>query len=437
MKRGKAFSWICILALVLSMTAVLTACSSSTSGNKPQGGSSSKAGSSEPADQGEKPYEGVTLKMWSMWSDGEPQAEVIKEAAEAFQEETGAVVEVEWKGRDINTLLSAALESEEAVDIFEDDYNRIGKVYPNTADLTEMAEASGYYDHSYPVFVESSKEWAGYLNCIVEQPQVGGVFYSRDAFEKAGIEEEPETWAEFLDCCQKLKDAGIDPLAQDAAYCNFTTYYLLTHHIGEDGIAALRDGGGWADSEGAVAAFQEIIDLRSAGYLAEGAPDEYPASQNKIAFDQAAMVVCAQYVTSEVNSAAGAELNWGLFNVPAVEGGTANGATYMGANGLGIADYSENKQAAFDFCTFLTTGEWDQKMAETCGQIPADPTNTAPASLNGTVETLLAAENPMGWCEALNTSPDWQTIQDMFVELFEGKYAAGADFAAALDALQG
>ena len=141
-------------------------------------------------------YAGVTLNFWSMWNSAETQAQVIAQAAEAFEAETGAHINIEWKGRDINTLLTAALESGEAIDIFEDDYTRIGQVYaPYTADLTEMAEAADYASVSYPVFNAQAIAWAGYLNSIVEQPNIGGVFYDKDAFAKAGITADPTTWA--------------------------------------------------------------------------------------------------------------------------------------------------------------------------------------------------------------------------------------------------
>ena len=376
----------------------------------------------------------VEITYWSMWNEGEPQAEVIAAAAEAYEAETGVHVNIEWKGRDLNTLITSALEAEEDIDIFEDDFNRIGQVdAPYTYDLTEMAEAAGYAEHSYPVFTDFSVKWAGYLNSIVEQPNVGGVFYDKDAFEAAGIEAEPTTWTEFLDACQKLVDAGIAPIAQDGAYTNFSFYYHLVRYLGEEGIAELRENGGWADNELAVQAAQDIIDLVNAGYLAEGAPDEYPASQNKIGLGLAAMVVCADYVTAEVDANTGTEVNWGLFNYPTVEGG-ASTAAYMGANSLAIPAYSEHAQEAFDFMIFLTTGEWGQKLADDCHMIPADPTNEC-TSLPGAVETLLAADAPMTWCGELNTHPAWQTMKDMFTELFEGKYETGADFCAAMDAL--
>ncbi len=395
---------------------------------------------SQPADDSSEPagkqYDGVELTMWSMWSSGEPQANVIEAAKAAFEEQTGAKITIEFKGRDVNKVLAASLEAQDNIDIIEDDYKRIGTVYNKlTYDLTEMAKAANYDSFSYKCFNDQSIAWAGYLNAITEQPNIGGIFYDKDAFENAGITAEPKTWAEFLDACQKLKDAGVGPLAQDSAYCDFAFYHTLVRYLGEAKIEELTMNGGWSGTAAEQAA-QDIIDLRTAGYLADGAPDEFPSSQNKIGFGQAAMVICADYVTAEVNGNTGTQVNWGLFNYPAVDGGADNGAAYMGANSLAITSYSKNPQAAFDFILFLTTGEYGQKLADEAHQIPADRRNTAPADLNGTIETLQAAVSPMTWCASLSVNADLKdTIKSMCTELFEGKYADGAAFCAALDAL--
>ncbi len=387
---------------------------------------------SQPADDSSEPagkqYDGVELTMWSMWSSGEPQANVIEAAKAAFEEQTGAKITIEFKGRDVNKVLAASLEAQDNIDIIEDDYKRIGTVYNKfTYDLTEMAKAANYDSFSYKCFNDQSIAWAGYLNAITEQPNIGGIFYDKDAFENAGITAEPKTWAEFLDACQKLKDAGVGPLAQDSAYCDFAFYHTLVRYLGEAKIEELTMNGGWSGTAAEQAA-QDIIDLRNAGYLADGAPDEFPSSQNKIGFGQAAMVICADYVTAEVNGNTGTQVNWGLFNYPAVDGGADNGAAYMGANSLAITSYSKNPQAAFDFILFLTTGEYGQKLADEAHQIPAD--------LNGTIEPLQAAVSPMTWCASLSVNADLKdTIKSMCTELFEGKYADGAAFCAALDAL--
>lgn len=429
-----------LMALLLSavmVLAMLAGCSNqSGEGSKAPEGSTAPSTESTAPEDGDKTSDGKSITMWSMWSSGEPQANVIEEAAAAFEAKTGVKVNIEFKGRDVNKVLSASLEAKEAIDIIEDDYKRIGTVYNKfTYDLTDMAKAANYDSFSYKCLNDQSIEWAGYLNAIAEQPQVGGIFYDKDAFEQAGITAEPKTWAEFLDVCQKLKDAGIAPIAQDSAYCDFAFYHQLVRHLGEEKIEELDMNGGWSGTAAEKAA-DEIIDLINKGFFVDGAPDEFPSSENKIGFGQAAMIVCANYVTAEVNNNTGTEVNWGLFNYPAVDGGADNASAYAGANSLAITSYSEHPQEAFDFIIFLTTGEWDQKMADTAAQIPADSRNKAPAVLNGTVETLLAADKPMTWCAGISANADVKdAIKSLCTELFEGKYATGADFCAALDAL--
>lgn len=437
-----------VLLASVMVLALLAGCSSKPSGEESKAPENSTPVSAEESKAPEgNSGEGKTITMWSMWSSGEPQANVIEEAAAAYEAKTGVKVNIEFKGRDVNKVLTASLEAKEAIDIIEDDYQRIANTYPNILDLTDMAKAVNYDSWSYACLNNQVIEWTterddegnvtkeGYLNSIVEQPQVGGVFYDKDAFEAAGVAAEPKTWAEFLDACQKIKDSGVGPVAQDSAYANFAFYHQLVRYLGEDKITELATNGGWSGTAAEQAA-QDIIDLRNEGFLADGAPDEFPSSQNKIGFGQAAMIVCANYVTAEVNQNTGTEVNWGLFNYPAVDGGVENSAAYAGANSLAVTEYSENPQEAFDFIIFLTTGEWDQKMADAAAQIPADSRNTAPSNLTGTIETLKAADKPMTWCAGLNANADLKdTIKSMCTELFEGKYADGAAFCAALDAL--
>ena len=63
--------------------------------------------------------EGTTIKMWTMWNGAEPQGIVLQAAADAFKEKTGNTVEIEWKGREMNKIIMAALESGEDIDIFD------------------------------------------------------------------------------------------------------------------------------------------------------------------------------------------------------------------------------------------------------------------------------------------------------------------------------
>ena len=404
-------------------------------------GSSGNGGSSDDGDGGSssgKQYDGVELTYWSMWSNTEPQGQALQEAVDAWEEETGATVTIEWKGRDIKNILSSSLEAEEQFDLFEDDYNRIAvNLKDYVADLTDMADAAGYADKSFAVFNEKATEWAGFLPCLTEQPQVGGVYYNMDLFEQAGVEV-PATWAEFLDVCATLKENDIQPLALDSAYAAFLFGYHISRYIGEEAVGDMAVNGGWGANPSVAQAAQDMIDFVNAGYLADGAPAEYPASQNSMGLNgDVAMVVCANYVTAEVNNNTQTELNWGVFSYPSVEGGIdATGVEYAGANSIAITKYSENQQAAFDLAMYIVTGEQDQNMADTANQMPADPSNTAPASQNGTIELLNSTTTPLTWNMGLNQNADLQsTISEVVVQLFEGKFATGEEFAAALDAL--
>ena len=70
------------------------------------------------------------------------------------------------------------------------------------------------------------------------------------------------------------------------------------------------------------------------------------------------------------------------------------------------------------------------------GQIPADPANTAPASQDGTVEVLKATTSPLAWNMGIGENADlYPKLDECVIQLFEGKFATGADFAKALDGL--
>ncbi len=382
-------------------------------------------------------YDGVTLEYWSMWNNSEPQGKVLQEAADAFEKETGAKINITWKGRDINTIIQSSLEAKDKIDLFEEDYQRISMNYKDhLLDLTDMAKAANYDAKSYACFNDNVKKWAGFLACITEQPQVGGIFYNQDIFKDAGIDTLPATWDEFMAACQKMKDKGYEPMALDSAYATFFAGYHFERNLGEERVTELAAKGGWSQDAKAVKAAQELIDFVKAGYLADGAPDEYPASQNKMGLTQkVAMVVCANYVCAEINGNTNVELNWGLMNYPTVKDGVTTTNSYAGANAIAIAKYTKNAQAAFDFAMFLTSGEYDQKMADTASQIPADPSNTAPAIMNGTVEVLKATTNPLSWSMGLESNSDVTAmVTDWAAQLFSGNYATGEAAMQALDA---
>ena len=62
---------------------------------------------------------------WSNWEATEPQGVVITEAVKAFEEETGATVDLQFKGRKgIKEGLIPALDADQQVDMFDGAQNK-------------------------------------------------------------------------------------------------------------------------------------------------------------------------------------------------------------------------------------------------------------------------------------------------------------------------
>ena len=90
---------------------------------------------------------------------------------------------------------------------------RKGRIEDLTPYINEDQE---WKDMIEPSVMESVREEDGkiYLGPVSTAAfACSGVFWNRELYERAGISRFPETWEEFWKCCEKLKAAGITPLA--------------------------------------------------------------------------------------------------------------------------------------------------------------------------------------------------------------------------------
>ncbi|WP_102345984.1 ABC transporter substrate-binding protein [Bacillus sp. Marseille-P3661] len=87
-------------------------------------------------------------------------------------------------------------------------------------------------------FIEASPEWKSTVTDdslkyntvngkVVGAPAISdryiAMFYNKEYFEKAGIDQFPTTWEEFWDACQKLQAAGITPVSLNTQGDGWTT----------------------------------------------------------------------------------------------------------------------------------------------------------------------------------------------------------------------
>lgn len=379
-----------------------------------------------------------TLVYWSMWESTEPQGQAIQEAVDAYMEETGVKVDLQFKGRTGNReALQPALDGGTQIDMFDEDIDRVNGMYAKyLLDLEDLAAETDYEATANAGLIAACREaGGGTLKTIPYQPNVFGFFYNKDLFEQAGIEAEPTTWAEFLDVCQKLKDAGITPMTMDDAYATCVIGYHLARLVGEEKVVEIVTDGLW-DDPAVLQMAQDIEELASNGYYSEMVGSNvWPAGQNtELALGTAAMYLNGSWLPNEVKDMAGPDFKWGCFAYPELENG-ANGTetNNFGAQVFGINKDSKLSKEAFDLITYLTKGEYDAKLAEMSVGIPADTTNTEWPEMVACAKPVI--ENSTArftWACGVETNVDiTPVIKENFIKLMAGSLTAD-EFVAAM-----
>ncbi len=80
----------------------------------------------------------------------------------------------------------------------------------------------------------SGMTYNGHIYGITGGVAILGTYYNKDIFEECGITSEPQTWQEFLDDCQKIQDAGYQPIVmgdKDQYVIQFGLYQLAAEEI--------------------------------------------------------------------------------------------------------------------------------------------------------------------------------------------------------------
>ena len=263
-----------------------------------------------------------------------------------------------------------------------------------------------------PVLLDKAKSYTdGKLKVILYQPYTSGVWYNKAMFEDAGIEAVPTTYDELLDVCEKLKASGVNPMTCDQGDGTLLLMgYQLARYVGQDGILDLVDNVKWAEVPEALKAAEDIQKLFANGYMSEYAPANSPDGQNELGYEESAMLLQCSWVPNEIAQNTGADIDWGFFPWPTVEGGVdgTEGAV-VGSQGFGIVDASEHKQEAFDFIMTVVTGEYDLKMAEAVASIPADTDNTTwPAQVAGAEPYFKEMSKAYLWAGGLQKNADYK-----------------------------
>lgn len=431
---------ISVLLCASMMATMLVGCGSSTPAEAPATETPAAEAPAEEAPAAdataEAPAASGSLVYWSMWEATEPQGQAIQQAIDAFTADTGIAVDIQFKGRTgIREGLGSALEAKTNIDMFDEDIDRVNTTWGQyLMDLEELSKANDYEATANAGLMAACREvGGGTLKSIPYQPNVFAFFYNADIFKEAGITAVPKTWAEFLDTCQKVKDAGYIPLTCDDAYITCMFGYHMSRLVGYARTEEIVKNGEW-DDPAVLQTAKDYAELAEKGYfspMVEG--NVWPAGQNnELALGSAAIYLNGSWLPNEVKDMATFE--WGCFSYPTLEGGKDGlDASNYGAQVLAINKDSKNADAAFQLIQYITKGEYDKVMSELSVGIPADSTNAEwPALLSSVKPVMDSLTVRYPWAAGAEANADMTPIiKENFLKLCGGSIKA-EDFVAAL-----
>lgn len=352
-----------------------------------------------------------TIVYYSMWQETEPQADVIKNAIERFQNDNPDVeVEVEWQGRGVKDIIGPTIASGQQVDIFDSDPNGFYK--GDTSILMNLDEF--YASKGKNGKTEKENMLAGLEAWDIDNAKKAGLdghysvpyapyalswFYNTDMFADAGITKVPETWAELDEACAKLKAKGYEPIVTDDAYMDLMFDYYLAREMGPEAVTEMvKTGKDAYNNEHLLNALKAMEDFANKGYFAESIKtNKYPAGQQQFARKEAAMYFNASFMASENAETAGEDFPYGHFAYPTVEGGAgAITENTIGGQGYMVNAKTENKEAVFELMHYLLADECQNEFLEK-GLVPCVNSVEWPAPVKDQKEIVTNITKNINW----------------------------------------
>jgi len=365
-------------------------------------------------------YEGVELQYLSLLGENDPEARVLQLATAEFEQTTGAKVDLKWYGNNMDGL-QATLAGQELPDLFEATGAAMAELKDQALDLTDLAAAAGYGEHSWEALRTQILERCGSLKALALRPTLYGLYYNQEVFEVLAVQTPPSTWEQYLEFCQLLKNQNYECLVIDQERAHILLELLMERALGWEGIRTTMLEEAWRTNEMGLFMIQEAIGFAEKGYLVKGTPAAFPNGQNRLGHSNAVFVAGPTSLCYEVEQACLADMNWGVMAHP---GNGPGSGLLVDAEVVAIHADCENPEAAFEFAQLIATGGYDQLRADVSVGIPADPGNSS----------VIADANEC-MAKATPKAPRWFNADhsELFCRLWNGYYKTGKFFASQLN----
>ncbi len=245
-------------------------------------------------------------------------------------------------------------------------------------DLTDYVEADPEWKALYSDTALTTNSRDGKIYASSVEGSLVGYFYNKELFEKAGIKEPAKTWDEFFQQCEKLKAAGITPLAMDTADSAWVTqlwWGAMVATADETGLKFMQTMNpsdyNFKEMQDAVANVQKMLQNYT---TADAIGGKYEHAANNFLSGQAAMIANGPWMigdfsdTSKTTADFADKVGAAIYPESFVYDAPIQG--YF----VTKQDDPEVEKAAVEMVKFFTSAHAQQLGLEMQGMVPASST---------------------------------------------------------------
>jgi raffinose/stachyose/melibiose transport system substrate-binding protein len=324
----------------------------------------------------------VTMQLWENATTGPGKAFWDKTAADYHAAHPNVTIKIQAiQNEDLDGKLQTALNSGSAPDIF---LQRGGGKMAAMVEADQLKDISGDITDATKQALGDAVLGAGQVDgksyAIPISILPGGLWYSKDLFQKAGVTAPPTTMDEFNAAVTKLKANGTPVAlgAKDAWPAAHWFYFFALRACSKDTLDATAksktfDDPCWTKAGNDLKAFADTKPFQN-GFLTTSAQQGAGSSAGLIANHKASMELMGAWdpgVIASLTKDTKPLPDLGYFPFPAVPGGQGDPAAIMG----GADGYSCSKQApkeCADFLNYLVTKDVQEAYYKGFNSLPVN-----------------------------------------------------------------
>jgi len=398
---------ILIILLVAVLAFTFTACSGSKEGESTQNTTTGETKVDKTNEQTEQKTDNTGKKITFLLTYPK-EKEVLYQTLADFTKETGIELEIQYmpleeSRKQINVMVA----SDSLPDVMDVDntdtaaYVKMGIL----ADITDKVEKEIEIDKYYEGPIGQNRIDGKFYGLPFTTNNLC-LYYNKDMFAQAGIENPPQTWNEILDACAKLKAIGVNGFGVAGGQTTDTSFQMWPFIWGAGSDHTKLDS---PETVELLNFYKALVDNN---YMSTEVVN-YNAGDNANQFiaGKTAMIIDGPWRLNAIRS--GVTFNFGVAKVPE---GPAGFKTVLGGHNFAIVD-NENVDLSWEFVKYMNRPDVMLRYSEAENYIPARK-DVAAQSDYFSSEPIVTFVEMAEYARAMPVE-NYNKISDAIIEMFQ------------------